>query len=127
MKKTMMTLVLIAALGTVSAQTSTSQGQASAVKSTEETKEMEIGKELGLNEEQRSKLALINKEFGKAVRELQQTGMDEAGRAPRLEVLRTSRDKNIGAILTEVQFRRLLTMRKEMNDPDLVPEPEPVK
>lgn len=127
MKKTMMTLVLCATLGTVTAQKSTTQEQASTVSSVEVTKEMEISKDLGLNDEQRAKMALVNKEFAKAVGDLQHSGLDEAGRAPRLEVLRNSREQKIGTILTEVQLRRLITLRKEMNDQDLVPEPVPAK
>ena len=122
MKKTIITFALFATLGAVNAQTSPNKDQASTMTSGVVAKPVDISEELGLNGEQRSKASQVTKEYAKAVRDLQNSGLDEEGQGPRRAVLRKGRDQRLGMILNEEQMKKLLVLREESNDQDLVPE-----
>lgn len=123
MKKTMMTLVLIAALGTVSAQ----NGSDLSSMPQKEKRVPDMAIELGLDAEQVTKATEVNLQFAKAAAQLKKAGLEEAPAEARLAVLRNSRDKNLEQILTPEQYKRMTEIRTQRNDQDAVPSPQEVK
>lgn len=129
-----MTTALLATLTAANAQdmnTGVAPGKAAAkqkrIEARADERTAEMAAELGLNEEQTTKLGGINDQHAKAVAQLRQAGLSEEGRKERMKALRKAHDGQLKQVLTPEQYERMIALRKERKaaDGEAVPAKAP--
>jgi hypothetical protein len=78
-----------------------------------EERTAELVSQLGLNEDQAQRVAVINNDFVKVMTDVRSAGLDEAARREKMKGLRQQREADLKAVLTEAQYTKLLELRKE--------------
>ena len=122
MKRILLASLLFASLG-VQAQTTaqpTVATKAQAEKTSPEARAeqltAEMVKELGLNDEQATQLAGINKDHAAAMDQLNKAGLEGEAKKARAQVLADKYDGRVKALLTAEQYEKFVVMRKAKRD-----------